>query len=613
MVSRNPIVFLVILVFGCQGVGNHVLFASDTLVRYTSPEDVPRSALDLWNSYDPSSEPLETEIVQEWKQRGVTTRYVLFTVGTFKGQVARIAAYYTFPDTGGSHPAFVWSHGGGQRAERDRGIYFASQGYATLDINWLGRPLEEAIDKNTDWGKVDPTQGPRFYSKALRQSWKLNLEPDEHTIDSMASPRNCNWYLLSLAARRAITFLCQQEEVDAERIGFAGYSMGGMITALTAIDHRLKAVVPFVGGSGFKHVDFIGGVQGSSLKPQLRGDVELYSKTIDASAYWPHVKVPVMFLSSSNDFHSTFERVYRSMELVPHPDWRVSTNQHVNHGPGPEQWVMLNLWFDRYLKGKSVAIPRTPVSRLEESEAKHRFVVLPDQQESLVSVDIYYSHDPNSRTRFWERAEAIMKGRSYSAEIPVHAGLPTFAFAHCRYRLKQPVQLQRGQTDVYGLNSLETILLPERLEWSAMEDLSETRVVLNDLSMEMKDWSSRDGRTIATYKLQSPRIKTSAASALRVEVDPKGRELLVRLRASGKFLDHRKRQGDFVCTTSVGGDSVQRIDFTRSDFVGEAGSEIDFGRVATLEITLIDKNSRDTLALFSQEGPSFLRRIELIE
>ncbi len=111
MVSRNPIVLLVILVFGCQGVGNHVLFASDTLVRYTSPGDVPRSALDLWNSYDPSSEPLETEIVQEWKQRGVTTRYVLFTVGTFKGQVARIAAYYTFPDTGGSHPAFVWSHG----------------------------------------------------------------------------------------------------------------------------------------------------------------------------------------------------------------------------------------------------------------------------------------------------------------------------------------------------------------------------------------------------------------------------------------------------------------------------------------------------------------------
>ena len=62
------------------------------------------------------------------------------------------------------------------------------QGYAVIDINWLGRPMEEDIEENTDWGKVDPTQGPRFYKKALRKQWKRTLAPDEHSIDPVPSP-----------------------------------------------------------------------------------------------------------------------------------------------------------------------------------------------------------------------------------------------------------------------------------------------------------------------------------------------------------------------------------------------------------------------------------------
>ncbi|NBS33727.1 MAG: hypothetical protein EBS83_13230, partial [Planctomycetia bacterium] len=140
--------------------------AADTFAAYAAG-DVPQTVTGLWKDYDARKEPLDIEVVKEWRVDGVVSRYVLFTVGTFKGTPARIAAYYSFPANGQKNPAFVWSHGGGQRAERGRGVYFASQGYATVDINWLGRPLEEDIEANTDWGKVDPTQGPQFYAKAL--------------------------------------------------------------------------------------------------------------------------------------------------------------------------------------------------------------------------------------------------------------------------------------------------------------------------------------------------------------------------------------------------------------------------------------------------------------
>ncbi|MCP4774172.1 MAG: hypothetical protein GY880_08035, partial [Planctomycetaceae bacterium] len=216
--------------------------AQETFIPYSAPAEVPKTATELWQDYDARKESLDIQVIKEWKAEGVVTQYVTFKVGTFKGTEARIAAYYSYPDNGKRNAAFVWSHGGGQRAERGRGIYFAKQGFATVDINWLGRPMEEEIAINTDWGKVDPSQGPRFYSKALRQGWKRNLLPDEYSIDPVPSPRNANWFLLTVAGRRAITFLEQQPEVDPKRIGFTGFSRGGMVTALTAIDQTLKAV-----------------------------------------------------------------------------------------------------------------------------------------------------------------------------------------------------------------------------------------------------------------------------------------------------------------------------------------------------------------------------------
>ena len=184
--------------------------AKDTFTPISDPTNLPKTAIALWNAYDARKEPLEVKIIKEWKTKEITTRYITYKVGRFKGVDSRVAAYYSFPNLPGKHPAFVWTHGGGQRAERSRSIHFASQGFACIDVNWLGRSMEQDIEINTDWGKIDPSQGPKFYPKALRNSWKHNLQPDEFTIDPIPSPRNANWFLLAMSARRAITFLEQQ-------------------------------------------------------------------------------------------------------------------------------------------------------------------------------------------------------------------------------------------------------------------------------------------------------------------------------------------------------------------------------------------------------------------
>ena len=587
------------------------LLAADTFTAY-EPDQVPQNVADLWQDYDARKEPLDINVVQEWRSDGVVTQYVTFKVGTFKGADARVAAYYSFPDNGKRNAAFVWSHGGGQRAERGRGIYFAKQGFATLDINWLGRPMEDGIDENTDWGNVDPTQGPRFYAKALRKGWKRNLQPDEHSIDPVASPRNANWFLLTVAARRAITFLEQQSEVNADQLGFSGYSMGGMITALTAIDPRLKAVVPFVGGSGFKYIDFPGGIEGSSIRLHFR-DLELYKNTIDASVYWPLVKCPVLFISSSNDFHSTFDRIYQSMKLLKHSDWRVSTNLHQNHGPGPEQWVLLNRWFNQYLKGIEQDIPVTPPSTFNVKDETATFTVTPADQQRLLATEVYFSYDPNSRTRFWKRADSKHTGHSWSVNLPVYEDLPLYVFALCRYKLAQKVELERGETSTFALNSVEHSIVPEYVDLQAFTKIPKNRVVFEDFSHGIRDWSTPDQRSIKTYKFQSPDLDRSNNKKLLLTIDPNGKRLSVRLNLGSSFLSSKDNLGDFSLIRNVEGQGNQEVIVGREDFKSADDKKLEWSKVATLEITIVDRVSRAKLDLTTKDGHAVLRSIKLVD
>ncbi len=587
------------------------LHGKDTLAPITDSAKLPKSAMELWQAYDPQAEPLEVKIIKEWKTDEVTTRYLTYKVGRFKGANSRVSAYYSFPNKPGKHPAFVWTHGGGQRAEKNRSIYFAKQGFANIDINWLGRPVEEDMEINTDWGKVDPTQGPKFYSKALRKGWKVNLQPDEFSIDPIPSPRNSNWILLSMAGRRAITFLQDQPQVKADRIGFTGFSMGGMITALTAIDPRLKAVAPFVGGTGFKEVDFPGGIVGSSKRQQFQ-NLEMYQKVIDPQSYWPHVECPVAFITSSNDFHSTFERIYRSMDLLPHDDWRVSSNVHYNHQVGPEGWAVLNLWFRKYLGDEEIVIPETPPSNFSLENGIATFSVSPKAINRLAEIKIYYSYDPNSRTRFWHHADAKKSENTWITEIPVYSKLPLYVFGHCTYHLDQKMTLQVGSSTTFSINSKQAIHEPENIDLNEMSKLAKSGLI-EDFSNGSADWASRNGESLTTYKLQSPMIKRSNDKALAFTIDPQGRDHTLRLRLGSSFLSRENNLGTFTYNTQVNGKGPQQILVNRKDFKSEKNLELEWAKVSTFNVTLVDHTKRKAIRLTDPETHSILKRIELID
>ena len=140
------------------------------------------------------------------------------------------------------------------RPSLDSVVTYAKRGYAGISINWGGNKLNFGRTQvtydgpQTDWGKLDATHPPQ---RNKANHFAGPLTPDDYTLDTVESPRNSNWFLVLMAARRAITFLEQQPEVDPARIGAYGHSMGGKLTTdLAGIDQRVKAAVPSCGGAG---------------------------------------------------------------------------------------------------------------------------------------------------------------------------------------------------------------------------------------------------------------------------------------------------------------------------------------------------------------------------
>ena len=461
---------------------------------------VPQNVEQLHADFDPRRDPLEVEVVRQWAEKGAVLRHVLYHVGTFKGRKARMAAFYGFPKGGKALPAVMHLHGGGQRALLNEVRRYAARGYACLSINWGGRAMEAAPAgaPNTDWGAVDPTQN--------NVGGYSNLLPGAKGLDAAPSPRNNNWYLLTLGARRGITLLERQGEVDANRIGVYGHSMGGRLTCLVAgSDGRVKAACPSVGGSGFLQTD-LWGLPGS--RRRVRGELALFRRTIAGQAYLRRVRCPILWLGATNDFNSPMEFVLRGMALVPHENKRLVFAPHLNHRFTPEAAVCRPLWLDAHLKG-SFVFPQAPRSTLvlKRDDGRPVLRVSPDPSQPIERVDVYYGYGRDPRNRFWADGRARRDGRTWQAACPVmDVNEPLFAFANVYYKL---ARREGGEAASFALSTCRAAY-PAELKRAGVRATEKPQRLIDDFSRGWHDWyvlakGNRHHWFFGTHKPADPR------------------------------------------------------------------------------------------------------------
>ncbi|QDT95909.1 Dienelactone hydrolase family protein [Gimesia aquarii] len=448
----------------------------------------PQNFAEMWAGFDPRVEPLEVETLKEWEEDGVVLRIVRFRIGVFKGQKAKLAAVYGFPksivESGKKIPGLLQIHGGGQYADYKACLLNAKRGYATLSIAWAGRisAPDYRVDPNvvklfwegktndpaykltTDWGAVDGYHAPgrnqgNLFPSAMPAAW---------TLDEVESPRNSGWFLCALAARRAMTFLERQPEVDPKRLGVYGHSMGGKLTVMTSVDSRVKAAAPSCGGISDRDN------KSAIFRSTLGDDISL-----------KEISCPIIFLSPANDFHGRIGDLPDTVNEIASRDWRVTCSPHHNHQDTAEYEVATLLWFDQHLKG-SMEFPQTPktVLKLDTTDGVPTFTVHPDSSKPILSVDIFYTQQgkaderPEDRERtmhrFWHHTEATKIKGGWTAKLPLHStDQPLWVYANVVYPLEAPVT---GAGYYYGTYTAKSFNLSSLLQTVSVKELQSARI-----------------------------------------------------------------------------------------------------------------------------------------
>ena len=527
---------------------------------------VPQNVAELWAGYDPRKEPLRTEVVREWEEDGVVVRVVRYFVGSFKGKPAWMAAFYAFPKSakgGKKLPGVLHMHGGGQRANLHLVKYHAGRGYAALSVNWGGRPMEGAKpgEANTDWGAVDPTQNnvPGYF----------NVLPGDKFLDPQESPRNCNWFLLTLGCRRGLTFLEQQPEVDGQRLGIRGHSMGGNLTMYVAgTDARVKVASPSVGGTGFRLDPYY------HVPAQIRrvtGDRELFRRTMGYQFYAPRIKVPLLHLGASNDFHGQMDATYatgaRVRKDVPQ---RFVFAPHFNHRFNPAQQVARILWLDQHLKA-TVKLPATPKSEFGLGKTAV-LNVSPSRELPVKRVEIYYSVDPDPRSRFWRSVGALNLGGHWQAGLEVEdLNRPLFAFANVFYELPKPVTLPHGEAKEVCISSLFHELKPEALRKTRVQRSGGPERVIDNFQFGFRDWYTINGTHRPlwqhwTRKVTDPKWRGPKDAKLALTIQSEQPNVLGIVLHENTWRNYRGKKRTYVAEVKLKGGKVETVALSLSDF-----------------------------------------------
>ena len=546
----------------------------------------PRNLDEMWSGFDPTAKPLEIETLKQWEEDGIVLRIVRFRIGVFKGTVARLAAVYGYPKSVSANaekiPGLLQIHGGGQYADYKACLANAKRGYATLSIAWAGRISapdyrvtpevvklfwdgktdDPAFKLTTDWGVVDGYHAPGRNP----QNQFPSAKPAAWTLDNVESPRNSGWYLCALAARRALTFLEQQPEVDPSRLGVYGHSMGGKLTVLTSVDPRVKVAAPSCGGISDRD-----------------NDSPLFRATLGDDVSLKRVSCPIFFLSPANDFHGRIDDLPAAVNEIAATDWRVTCSPHHNHQDTPPYEVASLLWFDQHLKG-TFAFPKTPAAslQLKTTDGTPIYSVKPDSLKSVLSVDVFYTQHgkvegqredrENTMHRFWHHAPAAEDNGTWTAKLPLQSmDKPLWVYANVAYSLDAPVS---GVGYYYGeytaqsfnLSSLVKLVTPDELRNADLRKTLEPSTLIEDFQGDWeKEWFTYkpDHWPRSTNKLYDETWKAPPSASLTLGVLAQQPNTLVVM-----IDDHAAE------VRLKGGEEWQQIALEPKDFRDQAGTPL---------------------------------------
>jgi hypothetical protein len=244
------------------------------------------------------------------------------------------------------------------------------------------------------------------------------------------TPLHNPWYHWMLACRRGLTFLESQSEVDGDRLGIFGISVGGTLTwGVASVDSRVKAAVPIY-GCGWEFYPY----PPDTTSP-VDDDLKLWRQLIAPESHAARITCPILWLNATNDFHGRMDLGFLTLAMVKSPVRGQVFTPNYDHHIEPEEARSLPQFMDRHLRQIGDEWPATPglefvgngVPTMRMSPANPDFVD---------HVDIFYCLNNDwPTTRFWRAVDDVRReGNVFAGSAPfLEVGDVLFAFGNVSY------------------------------------------------------------------------------------------------------------------------------------------------------------------------------------
>jgi len=560
---------------------------------------VTMSPHEIWEGYDPRQEPLDEEILESWTEDGIVYKEVYFNGEKFDGKYVRIYGVYAAPKGGENLPGLLHIHGGGQTANTSWLKELAGRGYVVMTFNWGGEWPNRK--RYTLWNGVENGDHKKRTGREV----------------TLPTPRGDSYYLWTQASMRALTYLESQPEVNPDKIGAYGISMGGSIMWNIAFDPRIQAgcAIYGAGWNTYTYEDTRYSIGMPEHKPSENDLRWRASLAPEASA--PYIKFPMLFLSSSNDRHGYMDRAEQSLALIPEGVPRAwALTPRLRHHIGLDFIHDLPAWFDVYLKGEG-SWPDNPETAIASGQdGVPVFTVKPANTQDVMKVEVFYGLEtPFAVNRHWRNAEVRESADVYSAATPVmNADEYLFAFANIFYKSGIVISSPLEAVIASKIGARATIKTPSRVFYDGKEGVGNwtrnstgTDPIPGRIDKRLKAVVGPEGKpgftaigvSPFTYAPSDPEFRAPKGASLKFDIKTEaGEDFSVKLHKNYWVADFNT----YSCKVKLDADSGwQTVTLSPSRFQNEK-TDVSLGdainEVGVLELAPENKRWKDSNVIF---------------
>ena len=212
-------------------------------------------------------------------------------------------------------------------------------------------------------------------------------------------------------------------------------------------------------------------------------------------------------------------------------------------------------------------LPATPVSQLELTDVPI-FRVTPAKGLPVKRVEIFYSVDPDPRSRFWRDASAKPRGRSYGRRHCLWMDLKRAHFLPLQmfiinYQNQQHCRETKKLQEVC-ISSLLHEAKPQMLEVAGVKTSGQSELVIDDFKRGFHDWFIINGNNRSlwqhwTRKVTDPKWRGPEGAKLALTLQSEKPNVLAFVLKENVWRNYRGKQREYIAEVRIKGGAVETV------------------------------------------------------